>query len=198
VELDCALLPRSLQWLSLYNNDTMTTIRNLDQLTELRVLNLSWCSRLTTISAIPPSLVTLSLDHCDRLEALPPLVRSNLKVLAVAYTIDLDYLPALPESLQMLSARDSFFRNVPYFPPNLTYLELARSSMSRHFPHLAKRPGEDMATYTRRVLAEQAQRLRRERYDQIHEELMAATWHPRRVEAWSLAGEEVLDMMMGC
>jgi hypothetical protein len=40
--------------------------------------------------------------------------------------------------------------------------------------------------------------LRKERFDSFHEELMMAAWHPRRVEAWLLQGEDVLDNIMGC
>lgn len=39
--------------------------------------------------------------------------------------------------------------------------------------------------------------MNRLRFAIFHEELMAAAWHPRRVEAWLAQGEHVLDMMMG-
>jgi len=196
LEIDCALLPKTLEALDLENCEHLERVLNIDQLPKLTVLNLS-NTAIRSLSKLPESLRHLRVHHCGDLRSLPSLGRTNLQTLEMDWTFT--ELPQIPETLMSLSARHSGIGGeLPYLPDGLIRLDVVGS--------VAEREGflpERLDTVNILEYSETARKwwnacLRRERYDQIHEELMAATWHPRRVEAWLTAGEEVLDMMMGC
>ena len=198
LDLDCALLPKTLEVLYVRFNPTLTSIRNIDALPNLVVLELHGCSSLLTLPPLPPKLRTLHLGYCSGLTALPPLARlSELLHLDINHTLRLYELPALPEGLTLLQARYSGLRELPYLPEKLSWLELQRSRVVQD--GLAPEAGdtERMSDYATRVRTWWTACLQKERFDALHEELMAAAWHPDRVSKWLSHGEEVLDMMMG-
>jgi hypothetical protein len=199
LELDCALLPKTLEVLQVRNVRTLTSIRNLDQLPNLCELNLGGCSGLTTLPVLPPKLHTVRLGHCIGLTELPPLARlPNLRILDINMTTRLHELPALPEGLTWLLAQFSALDEPPYLPESLCCLDLAHSMVVLLGLAPERRDREGIADYTERTRTWWNGCLAKERFDAIHEELMAAAWHPKRVEAWLSHGEEVLDNIMGC
>jgi len=197
LEIDCALLPKTVEILDLSHCRSLERVLNIDQLPNLAELVVQ-DTPVQTLSRLPPTLVFLDVSHCHYLTALPNLTRTNLHRLDMDWT-HMETIPQLPETLHTFCARFSRIGvEFPMLPDSLQWLELDHSTaVTEGF--LPDRP--DTVTYTE--YAETARKwwnacLRRERYDLLHESLMMAAWHPDRVSRWLEHSEETLDMMMGC
>lgn len=198
-ELDCARLPPTLTQLELLGNTRLARIDNLDALSNLKYLNLHGCAALKTLPPLPPSLTTLNLSYCNVLESLPPLVGTKIRDLDIRWTRHLPRLPLLPKSLYVLTASNSALAEFPVLPmTRIPHLDLDGSCLLERHPVLRMRPGETTRGYVTRIHSLQPAIRQKERLAILREELMMATWHPNRVSKWLEAGEDVLDMMMGC
>lgn len=196
LEIDCALLPKTLEVLDLENCTTLERILNLDQLPNLKTLVLN-NTAIRSLPKLPESLTWLRIHYCRNLTALPSLARTNLRTLGMDWTHV--PLPQIPETLMSLYARYSAIGDeLPYLPDGLLHLDMVGSIAEREGFLPERLDTVNILEYTETARKWWNACLRRERYETLQEELMAATWHPKRVEAWLTAGEEVLDMMMGC
>jgi hypothetical protein len=185
--LDGAKLPKSLRCIDAHGTK-LYTVRNLDQLPNLIELRLAFCPWLERIEGrFPPSLWSLTVRTCEYLTELPPLGKTRLAFLVASGCPALTTIPALPETTVSLCLRGSGVKTLPFLPDRCEDITLCDD------PHYAHYVGR-----AQKLRETQRATLRKQRFEAIHEELVAAMWHPKRVESWSLAGEEVLDMMMGC
>ena len=188
-ELDCTSLPKGLLVLTA----TMTrigSIRNLDYLTNLRELDLDHSVWLEQIEGqIPLSLRSLSLRNCMSLTQLPPLGRAHVWWINLQGCERLQDLPSLPVNLASLHLDRSGIKELPYLPDSLRQITLQNGESGTY---------TSREEFTKAVRDSQRAALRKARFEALHESLMAAAWHPKRVEAWLTQGEDVLDMMMGC
>jgi hypothetical protein len=197
LEIDCAHLPKTLEVLDVKNCKYLERILNLDQLPNLLCLK-AQSTPIRSLSRLPPRLEQLRIDWCTKLTRLPSLSQSDLTLLSMDYS-GVTFIPQFPETLCYLFAGHSQLSgDFPVIPESLIWLDvLGTPAVNEGFlPEIPDTVTVHEYTQTTRTWWNAC--LRRERYEAIHEELMAATWHPRRVEAWLSAGEEVLDMMMGC
>lgn len=182
--LDGATLPTSLTTIRA-GLTRIHTVRNLDKLKNLIFLHLDWNASLETVEdPLPESLVGLNLRNCTSLTRLPPLGRTNLEFLTVSGCSSLTTLPSLPPTLAELNLERSSVSDVPLLPESVT--------------HLILRGGAVIDSAIDSYHREERLTAQRKQFRILHEELMMAAWHPRRVEAWLTQGEDVLDMMMGC
>jgi hypothetical protein len=188
-DLDCALLPPGLLVLEA-DQTRLGSIRNLHLLTDLRELSLDYACWLERIEGtIPLSLRSLSLRSCVSLTDLPPLGRSYIWWVNLQGCEKLRALPSLPVNLATLQLDRSGVKELPFLPDSLRQITLQNGESGEYNTREA---------FADAVRKNQRTALRKERFDAIHEELMAAAWHPKRVEAWLTHGEDTLDMMMGC
>ena len=197
VELDCALLPKTLEVLDISHCLNFKHILNIDQLPNLAELNVS-DTRICSLPSLPGSLHTLNVSHCTQLTALPAIGRTHICRLEMSWS-GVESITQFPETLRLLYARYSKLGvELPMLPDSLVLLDLdGTPAVTEGF--LPERP--DTVThleYTETARAWWNACLRKERFESFHEELMMAAWHPTRVSKWLLHGEEVLDMMMGC
>jgi hypothetical protein len=184
--LNGAKLPKSLVSITV-NGTELSVVQNLDQLPNLKSLSLQYCNYLYTLTCpLPRSLDRLFLRGCRYLREIPPIARTSLRDLDVGECMYLTSLPALPPTLISLNLHYSDVKEVPFLPDSVQHLWVYDRGIMC---------SETFLEITRLM---QPINLHKERFPKIHEELMAATWHPKRVEAWLTHGEEVLDMMMGC
>lgn len=191
--LDGATLPRSITHITI-TLSPIHTVRNLHLLPNLVYLNLTRSMWLDTLETeLPPSLLELTLNHCMYLKSLPRLSRTRMIDLNLYGCANLTRIPELPSTLRSITFdRCDAVTEMPFLPDSLTHLSTnVRFSVRGQTGYLQ---GADVA----RILADQRTRLRKERFETLHEELMAAAWHPKRVEKWLLQGEHVLDNIMGC
>jgi len=196
LEIDCAHLPKTLEVLDLQNCSDLERVLNLDQLPKLTRLLLGGSS-VRTLSRLPASLRVLNVHYCIHLTGLPPLGRTQLERLDIDWAT-FDTLPQLPETLRILSARwSNLGANLPPLPESLEVLDLDGSVAVRD-GFLPQRSDHSFSiTYTPMARIFWNACIQKERYDQIHEELMQVAWHRDRVSKWLDHGEDVLDMMMG-
>jgi hypothetical protein len=188
-ELDCATLPPGLLVLEA-DRTRLVSIRNLHTLDDLRELSLDYSCWLERIEGpIPLSLRSLSLRSCISLTDLPSLGRAYIWWVNLQGCEKLRSLPGLPVNLATLQLDRSGIKELPFLPDSLRQITLQNGES-----------GEVSASdvFTATLRESQRTALRKQRFDAIHEELMAAAWHPKRVEAWLTHGEDTLDMMMGC
>jgi hypothetical protein len=196
LEIDCALLPKTLDSLDLENCTTLERILNLDQLPNLKTLTLN-NTAIHSLPKLPESLTWFRIHHCGNLTALPSLARTNLRTLGMDWTNV--QLPQIPETLTSLSARWSKVGGeLPYLPDGLVWLDMVGSIAEREGFLPERLDTVNVAEYANTARKWWNACLRKEAFETIHEELMAAAWHPKRVEAWLLQGEHVLDNIMGC
>jgi Leucine-rich repeat (LRR) protein len=151
------------------------------------------CSN-TNLTSLPPLPRGLNLLCCNniiirKLPQLPP----YLTTLICDHTY-IRELPSLPHGLQVLNCSSNHIQILPPLPSSLRILNC------EHCPLFIKQKRfESIETYTKRwsALTEELIKQRcQERCLTVKEELMAAAWHPRRVERWIEAcGIEVLDCM---
>lgn len=177
------------------------TLRTLET-TSLGNLILAKCPNLETLGPLPPTLKRLTITECPRFTALPELPAS-LEYLQVSDCPQFKTLPALPASLTTLNVLNTAVQRLPLLPEDMEAVHIPHEAFEARLlgfqwsfnglghptlrPSVVKRV--DLLTSLGRT---------RTRLHTLKEDLMMAAWHPKRVEAWSLAGEEVLDMMMGC
>lgn len=191
--LDGATLPRSITAITI-TLSRVETVRNLHLLPNLQMLDLTrsyWLQRLDT--ELPASLWSLTLNHCDRLKTLPKLAHTRLVHLNL-YNCDwLESLPPLPDTLLSVTLyRCNTLPEPPFIPDSLVSL-----SLPDKFTPGGVAMGYMVPEQTAQFRETQRATLRKQRFELIHEELMQKAWHPRRVEAWLLQGEHVLDNIMG-
>ena len=198
LELDCALLPKTLEVLDVSRCKSLQRILNLDQLPNLMHLVLEGCEGLRSLPRVPPSLSLLNVSHCVNLQAIPALAKTQLYRLDMDWTMDVHTLPVLPDTLVTLNARFNYLDELPFLPDSLHLLDLAHGRVVAQGLAPERNDRETISAYTQRTRVWWNACLRKTRFDDIHEELMQKAWHPRRVEAWLLQGEHVLDNIMGC
>jgi hypothetical protein len=197
LEIDCALLPKTLEVLDLKYCRSLERILNLDQLPKLIVLEIEETA-ITGLPKLPTSLVHLNASH-TRLTALPTLMKcGDLRRIDLEWCKDIPKLPMIPDGVHTLCLRHSGIAELPMIPDSVSYLdvdyaEVVDQGLAPERPDTVSHT--EYATTTRKWWSAC---LRLERYESIHEELMMSCWHPRRVEAWLLQGEAVLDNVMGC
>lgn len=197
LEIDCALLPKTLEVLDLKHCRSLERILNLDQLPKLMVLEIE-DTAITSLSKLPTSLFHLNASH-TRLTALPALMKcGDLRRIDLEWCKEISKLPMLPEGIHTLCLRHSGIDELPVLPETLVYLDVDHAEVVRQ--GLAPERPDDVShvEYTKTTRAWHAACLRLERYEALHEELMMAAWHPDRVAKWLNHGEEVLDNLMGC
>lgn len=197
LEIDCALLPNTLEVLDLRHCRSLERILNLDRLPKLIVLEIE-DTAITSLPKLPASLIHLNASH-TRLTALPTLMKcGDLRRIDLEWCKDISKLPMLPDGVHSLCLRHSGIDELPMLPDTLSYLDVDYAEVV-HQGLAPERP--DTVSHTEYATTTRAWHmacLRLERYELIHEELMQKAWHPRRVERWLEQGEAVLDMMMGC
>ena len=195
VELDCALLPDTLEFLDLEDCWHLKRILNLDRLPVLSYLNVSGSS-IASLPRLPASLTTLKASFCRKLTSLPLLLRTKLRMLTL-YRTPIVRLPDLPETMWSLDIALTNVRgeDFPMIPDSLSILN-TDGTPAVEDGFLPSRT-EPFSEYAVRVRTFWNACLRKSRYDALFEELMMAAWHPDRVSKWLDQGEDVLDMMMG-
>ena len=161
-------LPNHLRYLMCSN----TFIKSLSSLP--RGLQFLCCSNtaISKLPQLPPYLTTLICDNTNIRE-----------------------LPSLPHRLQVLNCSSNRIQILPPLPSSLRILNC------KDCPLFIKQGRfESIEIYTKRwePIHEKLESKNRclERCSAVKEELMAAAWHPRRVERWiNECGIEVLDVM---
>lgn len=147
-------------------------------------------TQLTKLPPLPPTLVYLNCYVNMELTELPQLP-SSLKTLWCGYTL-IPKLPDLPDSLEKLGCQNTPITELPPLPPSLRELDCSNC------PNLIiqRLKGESIQDYSARWEEYRNKKRIQERCLSIKEELMAAAWHPRRIERWiNTCGIEVLDVM---
>lgn len=194
-ELDGATLPRSLRCIEAFQTK-LHSVRNLHLLPELQELNLAWSIHMDHLEGpLPRSLTGLTVRNSPYLRTLPSLAHTRLQHLAAGGCHTLERIPDLPSTLLTLGLAGCTMRDLPYLPDSLVFLDPGHHH-SRPTP--AVRTPQEHARYYRAQQRNALLEIRKVRFSRFHEELMAAAWHPKRVESWLLEGDNVLDMMMGC
>ena len=167
------------------------------QITELPPLPDSlreiYCShtQITKLPSLPSSLSVLSC-HNTQITELPQLPASLLE-LGCQNTL-ITGLPPLPSSLTWLGCSNIQITELPPLPDSMQYLSC------NNCPNLLIKPmeGEIIQAYEERWKPIREERDSKKRCQDrcltVKEELMAAAWHPDRVEKWlEIGGFELLD-----
>ena len=195
-EIDCARLPKSTTWINATECPFLARVLNLDQLPNLEALYVSESRRLRSLSPLPNSLKELHVTSCTNLTSLPPLVRTSLEFLIVCET-KFRTLPDLPDTLRELRAQWSKLETLPFLPDSLTCIVTTDIKPTESIP--ARPASLGLREYAAWLRERQRRDLRKEKFDALHESLIAATWHPSRFEAWCLDEDEKREnaSMMG-
>lgn len=146
----------------------------------LKVLDLSDHSRITWLPELPKGLELLKLTNCFNLKELPELP-STLRVLDIQNCKKLKELPDFPDSLEELWAGgcDNLPDEIGY---SFNYSDLPR------WIRIQQKKKRD---------AESRERVQK-RCRMLRQEIVAAAYHPRRVERWlEMKGWDFLEEMMG-
>lgn len=196
LEIDCALLPKTLEYLNLDLCVSLERILNLDQLTNLVNLTVG-STAIRTLPRLPASLRHLSVSHCTKLTSLPPLGRTGLRSLTMRWTTNLRKLPVLPEGLTSIHAPHCGLAELPMLPQSLFSLCLDGSVVVKEGLAPERPDSVGYTGYAETTRTWWNKCLRLERYELLHEPLMMAAWHPNRVSKWLEQGEHVLDNLMG-
>ena len=177
-------LPNSLKNLWCFNT----------KLTELPLLptslQLLYCydTNITELPPLPSSLISLSCGDTQITE-LPPLPNSLINI-ACNHT-NITELPPLPPNLDYLDCSDTNITELPPLPHSLEFLIVKNCPLV-----LQRMKGESIQDYSARWDEWRVMKRNQNRCLAVKEDLMAAAWHPRRVERWIEAcGIEVLDCM---
>jgi Leucine-rich repeat (LRR) protein len=136
---------------------------------------------ITQLPDLPSKLKVLKANSCQLTEL--PEIPLKLEVLDVGYN-HIRLLPPMPEGLDTLIVNNNLITDFSYLPTSLRVLTFYGN------PGLAKYEGLSINQIRLRVNA----RLAQQRTQAIKEELVAAAWHPRRVERWLSLGAEVEDL----
>jgi Leucine-rich repeat (LRR) protein len=152
------------------------------------------CCNNTQITELPPLPSTLQKLFCygTQITELPPLP-STLQELYCADT-QITELPPLPSTLQKLFCYGTQITELPPLPSTLQGLYCHNCSNLK----LQRNKNETNQEYKERWKLFHEERVSKARIQErcatIKEELMAAAWHPNRVERWiETCGIEVLD-----
>jgi hypothetical protein len=154
--------------------------------------------RITSLPLLPHYLLYLNCSH-TQIRELPILPSSLISLNCINTPIT--ELPSLPSSLKTLLCNDTQITEFPPLPPTLKWLGY------KNCPNLLIKPieGKRIQDYEQRWKPiREEQKMKREELESkqrcvehcltVKEELMAAAWHPRRVERWiNECGIEVLD-----
>lgn len=170
--------------------------------THLQNLVLARCPNLETLGPLPRTLRRLTIFECPRFTTLPELP-PRLEWLQITDCPNFRTVPTLPDSLRTLSVMNTDVQRLPLVPEGIDAIYIPHEAFESRLlnfqwgfnglglptlrPPVVRRV-DLLASLTRTTF----------RMNALKEELMAAAWHPKRVEAWLNQGEEVLDMMMGC
>jgi Leucine-rich repeat (LRR) protein len=138
---------------------------------------------LTCLPELPSGLRTLGCmeTNITSLPKLPP----TLVELLCAIT-PLTSLPILPSGLQTLYCCDTQITELPELPPSLKELSCNNTPLI-----LQRKDYESSNAYNLRWRVWREKKRNQERCLVVKEELMAAAWHPNRVERWLDAGVEL-------
>ncbi len=196
-----ARLPLTLRSLQ-HNRFLGTTLWGL-HLTDLENLVLEECPHLESIGPLPLTLKRLTIYRCPNFKSLPEFLPEGLEWLVVDGCPDFKVLPRLPNSLKELRVRDSGVTRLPNLPDDVENVYIPETSFESRmldFQWTINRLGwpQPVPSVPQRAALLTSFVRTQERMKTLKEDLVAAMWHPRRVEAWLTAGEDVLDMMMGC
>jgi hypothetical protein len=150
-------------------------------------------STIQEIPELPEGLESLIVND-TYLKILPELPKS-LKFLSCAFMRNKIKWPTLPEGLEHLRCdmhplNDEFdISDVEWTPDILPLLPKSLNSLACDVYY---KEGETMEAYIERIREWQERPLSKQRTQErcriIKEDLMKATWHPRRVEKWLEAG----------
>jgi hypothetical protein len=199
VELDCALLPDTLEFLDLEDCWHLKRILNLDRLPVLSYLNVSGSS-IASLPRLPASLTTLKASFCRKLTSLPLLLRTKLRMLTL-YRTPIVRLPDLPETMWSLDIALTNVRgeDFPMIPDSLSILNTDGTPAVEDGFIPSRWDTEPFSVHAVRVRTFWNACLRKEKFDALHESLIAATWHPDRFERWCLDEDEKREnaSMMG-
>ena len=168
---------------------------------------------ITSLPPLPKSLKYLDCKDTPLTEL--PVLPNSLKRLWCENT-QITKLPILPDSLGILSCTDTPLTELPTLPPKLFWLDINTPHITIlpeippslqtlgyiNCPNLViKRQNiEFVRDYEQRWKPVREEMLYKPRIQArcaaIKEELMAAAWHPRRVEKWlEIGGFELLDAL---
>lgn len=154
-----------------------------------------------SIYAFPPGLKVLDLSDHHRLEWLPELPKT-LELLKLTNCYNLKELPELPSTLRVLDIQNCrTLKELPDFPDSLEELWAGGAD---------KLPDEigfsfnysDNPRWIRNKQKKQRETESRERQQKrcraLRQEIVAAAYHPKRVERWLEArGWDILEEMLG-
>jgi hypothetical protein len=178
-----------------------TTLLHLET-TKLGNLVLARCPNLETLGALPRTLRRLTITDCPNFTTLPELP-PHLEYLQVSDCPKFTTIPTLPASLQTLSVMNTDVQRLPVVPEDIHAIYIPHEAFeARLLDFQWGFNGLGLPTLrpavVRRVDLLTSLTRTRFRMNALKEELMMSCWHPRRVEAWLLQGEAVLDNVMGC
>ncbi len=184
-KLNIHSLPSLPVWLKilLCHNTRLTSLPPLpDGLQEL------YCEN-TLLVSLPPLPDGLRILYCynTKITSLPPLPK-NLKRFECNNT-PLTLLPPLPTGLEILWCNNTLLTSLPPLPAGLEILYFNNIQLDQYFGN------ETMKEYIYRIRRWQEVEVSRKRIQErarlIKEELVAAVWHPRRVQRLiDLCGED--------
>ena len=148
------------------------------------------------IYKLPPALKVLDLSE-QRIEWLPKLPKT-LEVLKLTNCYSLKELPDLPSTLRVLDIQNcKKLRTLPPLPDTLK--ELWAGGCDR-LPHElgSQFVAELVAENARYHQKAESRERQQKRCRALRQEIVAAAYHPRRVERWlELKGWDVLEEMLG-
>ncbi len=140
--------------------------------------------QITNLPPLPDGLKDLTCDYTN-LTSLPSLP-DGLHTLTCGNT-PLTSLPQLPNSIIFLYCGHTRLTNLPSLPTSLQFLSCYNTPLI-----LQRGEDESIQAYEARWAEWRLEIASKERVKErcimIKEDLMAAAWHPRRVERWLEAG----------
>lgn len=154
-----------------------------------------------TIYAFPPGLKVLDLSEHDRLEWLPELPK-GLELLKLTNCYNLKELPELPSTLRVLDIQNcKKLTKLPDFPDTLQELwaggcyklpdEIGQSFNYSDLPRWIRIKQKKQREAESRARVQKRTR-------ELRQEIVAAAYHPRRVERWlEQRGWDILEEMLG-
>lgn len=145
----------------------------------LKILDLS-DQRIEWLPKLPDTLEVLILTNCYNLKELPATLPPNLRVLDIQNCRKLKELPEFPDSLQELWA-GGCIKLPDYIHQSFSHQDLP-----------------DWIRFEQRARREESRKRQQTRCRELRQEIVAAAYHPRRVERWlEMKGWDVLEEMLG-
>lgn len=192
-DLEVVHVPADITTLAIYSSKLGRIVFPEDS--QLKTLRIMECEIREFPDKLPDTLEHLILRYTDIdvIKHLP----SNLMSVDVSFT-GVRSLPALPRNLVSLWMEGTQMTEVPDVPDSLVVLYTMHNDfLPIDFPlsfldilYFSQHDYVDLVRHY------QQKRRQRFRMSLLKESLMAAAWHPARVERWVEAGVE--DMMFGC